>query len=111
MSVIFDNRAQFTIDGRTAELTGPAAAPCRMGSSHGIYNPTDRPTQWMNIAVGTVRGRYDAFDLDDDRLGAAVDAKPVFMTIKMEKSLLKTVTGKIGRASCRERRESAGQTG
>src|SRR5262245_49632681 len=32
MFVIFDNRAQFTIDGRTAELAGPVGAPCRMGS-------------------------------------------------------------------------------
>lgn len=96
MFVIFDNRAQFTIDGRTAELAGPAAAPCRMGSSHGIYNPTDRPTQWMNIAVGTVRGRYDAFDLNDDRVGATLDAKPVFMTAKMDKSLLKAAPGMNG---------------
>ena len=89
MFVIFDNRAQFTIDGRTAELAGPAGAPCRMGSSHGIYNPTDTPTQWMNIAVGTVRGRYDAFDLGDDRVGVPLDAKPIFMNMKLDKMLLK----------------------
>jgi len=91
MFVIFDNKAQFTIDGRTAELTGPAGAPCRMGSSHGIYNPTDAPTQWMNIAVGSVRGRYDAFDLGDDRVGVPLDAKPIFMNMKLDKSLLKPV--------------------
>ena len=55
MFVIFDNEAQFTIDGRTSALQGPAGAPCRMGRSHAIYNPTDKPTQWMNIAVGSVR--------------------------------------------------------
>jgi uncharacterized cupin superfamily protein len=91
MFVIFDNKAQFTIDGRTAELAGPAGAPCRMGSSHGIYNPTDSPTQWMNIAVGSVRGRYDAFDLGDDRVGVPLDAKPIFMSVKLDKSLLKPV--------------------
>lgn len=91
MFVIFDNKAEFTIDGRTAELTGPAGAPCRMGSSHGIYNPTDMPTQWMNIAVGSVRGRYDAFDLGDDRVGVPLDAKPIFMNMKLDKSLLKAV--------------------
>ena len=31
MFVIFDNEAQFTIDGRTSLLKGPAGAPCRMG--------------------------------------------------------------------------------
>src|SRR5262245_53332205 len=91
MFVIFDNKAQFTIDGRTAELAGPAGAPCRMGSSHGIYNPTDAPTQWMNIAVGSVRGRYDAFDVGDDRVGVPLDAKPVFMNMKLDKALLKPV--------------------
>jgi len=91
MFVIFDNKAQFTIDGRTAELTGPAGAPCRMGSSHGIYNPTDVPTQWMNIAVGSVRGRYDAFDMGDDRVGVPLDPKPIFMNMKLNKALLKPV--------------------
>jgi mannose-6-phosphate isomerase-like protein (cupin superfamily) len=96
MFVIFGNRAQFTIDGRTAELVGPAAAPCRMGSSHGIYNPTDQPTQWMNIAVGSVRGRYDAFDLHDDRVGVSLDAKPVFMNIKIDRALLESVRAMNG---------------
>ena len=49
MFVIFDGAAQFTIDGRTSLIRGPAGAPCRMGHSHAIYNPTDRPVQWMNI--------------------------------------------------------------
>jgi mannose-6-phosphate isomerase-like protein (cupin superfamily) len=96
MFVIFDNSAQFTIDGRTSELTGPAAAPCRMGSSHGIYNPTDRPTQWMNIAISSVRGRYDAFDLNDDRVGVTVDPKPVFIHVQMDKNLLQPVKGMNG---------------
>ena len=96
MFVIFDNKAQFTIDGRTAELNGPAAAPCRMGSSHGIYNPTDRPTQWMNIAVATVRGRNDAFDLSDDRVGVPLDSKPIFINIKFDKTLLESKSGMHG---------------
>jgi mannose-6-phosphate isomerase-like protein (cupin superfamily) len=36
MFVIFDGEAQFTIDGRTSLLKGPAGAPCRMGHSHAI---------------------------------------------------------------------------
>ena len=38
MFVILDGEAQFTIDGRTSLIKGPAGAPCRMGHSHGIYN-------------------------------------------------------------------------
>jgi mannose-6-phosphate isomerase-like protein (cupin superfamily) len=96
MFVILDNRAQFTVDGRTAEIVGPAAAPCRMGSSHGIYNPTDQPTQWMNIAVGSVRGRYDAFDLNDDRVGVQLDSKPVFISVRMDRSLLRGMASMNG---------------
>ena len=51
MFVILDGEAQFTIDGRTSLLKGPAGAPSRMGHSHAIYNPTDKPVQWMNINV------------------------------------------------------------
>ncbi len=95
MFVIFDGEAQFTIDGRTAWLKAPAGAPCRMGHSHAIYNPTDKPVEWMNIAVGTVKGKYDNFDLGDDRSTAALDAKPVFISMQLDRSLLKPL-GAIG---------------
>jgi mannose-6-phosphate isomerase-like protein (cupin superfamily) len=85
MFVILDGQAQFTIDGRTSLIQGPAAAPCRMGHSHAIYNPTDRPIQWMNIAVGTIKGKYDNFDLGDDRSDAALDPKPVFINARLHK--------------------------
>lgn len=91
MFVIFDNEAQFTIDGRTSLLKGPAGAPCRMGRSHAIYNHTDKPTEWMNIAVGSSKLKYDAFDLEDDRVGAALDAKPVFVTLRLDRQMLKPV--------------------
>ena len=38
MFVILDGEAQFTIDGRTSLLKGPAGAPARLGHSHAIYN-------------------------------------------------------------------------
>jgi mannose-6-phosphate isomerase-like protein (cupin superfamily) len=91
MFVILDNEAQFTIDGRTSTLAGPAGAPCRMGHSHGIYNQTDRPTQWMNIAVASVKAKYDNFDLGDDRVGAPLDAKPVFINFRLDRKLLQPV--------------------
>jgi mannose-6-phosphate isomerase-like protein (cupin superfamily) len=53
MFVILDNEAQFTIDGRTSRLEGPAGSPCRIGHSHGIYNPTEPPNR-----VDEHRGRY-----------------------------------------------------
>jgi mannose-6-phosphate isomerase-like protein (cupin superfamily) len=91
MFFILDNEAQFTINGRTSQIEGPASVPCRMSNSHAIYNHTDRPTQWMNIAVSTRKGKYDAFDLGDDRAGATLDKIPVFISARYDKSLLKPV--------------------
>jgi mannose-6-phosphate isomerase-like protein (cupin superfamily) len=91
MFFILDNEAQFTINGRTSQIEGPASVPCRMSDSHAIYNHTDRPTQWMNIAVSTRKGKYDAFDLGDDRAGAPLDRIPVFISARYDKSRLKPV--------------------
>jgi mannose-6-phosphate isomerase-like protein (cupin superfamily) len=96
MFVIFDGEAQFTIDGRTSTLKAPAGAPCRMGHSHAIYNPTDRPIQWMNINVSSVKGKYDAFDLHDGRVDVSLDAIPVFMTMKLLPDLLRPVNDMHG---------------
>jgi mannose-6-phosphate isomerase-like protein (cupin superfamily) len=88
MFVILDGEAQFTIDGRTSTLKGPAGAPCRMGHSHAIYNATDRPVEWMNINVSSVKGKYDAFDLGDPRVDVSLDPVPVFITMRLWRSLL-----------------------
>jgi len=96
MFVILDGEAQFTIDGRTSVLKGPAGAPCRMGHSHAIYNATDKPVQWMNINVAAMRGTYDAFNLGDPRVDVAIDAIPVFMTMRLDRALLRPVNGMSG---------------
>src|SRR5690349_16104543 len=93
MFVIFDGEAQFTVDGRTSVLKGPAGAPVPMGHSHAIYNHTDKPIQWMNINVSARKGVYDAFDLSDGRVGAALDPIPTFMTMRLDQSLLRLATG------------------
>jgi mannose-6-phosphate isomerase-like protein (cupin superfamily) len=91
MFVILDGEAQFTIDGRTSVLKGPAGAICRMGHSHAIYNATDKPVQWMNINVTAMKGTYDAFNLGDPRVDVALDRIPVFMTMQLDRALLKPV--------------------
>lgn len=96
MFVIFDGEAQFTVDGHTSALKAPVGAPTRTGSSHAIYNPLDRPIEWMNINVGMFEGRYDAFNLDDGRVGAALDPIPVFMTTKLYRDLLSPVLNMTG---------------
>ena len=96
MFVIFDGEAQFTIDGRTSVLKGPAGAPVRMGHSHAIYNPTDRPVEWMNINVSARKGVYDAFDLNDPRVDVQLDPIPVFMSMRLDRSLLRPLEGLNG---------------
>jgi len=89
MFLILDGEAQFTIDGRTASVKGPAGALCRTGHSDAIYNPGPGPVQWMNLNVSLVAGVYDTFDLGDTRAGAALDAIPTFMTIRLDTSQLR----------------------
>jgi mannose-6-phosphate isomerase-like protein (cupin superfamily) len=96
MFVILDGEAQFTIDGRTSTLKGPAGAPTRMGHSHAIYNATDQPVQWLNINVTAFRGVYDAFDLSDGRVGAALDPIPQFMTMQLDPARLQSIESMQG---------------
>ena len=65
----------------------------RIGHSHAIYNATEKPVQWMNINVTAMRGTYDNFDLRDDRVGAALDPIPVFMTMRLDRALLRPMAG------------------
>ena len=98
MFLILDGEAQFTVDGRTATVKGPAGVLCRTGHSHAIYNPGPAPVQWMNLNVSLVAGVYDNFDLDDTRVGAALDRVPTFMTMRLDASLLRAA-GARGRGA------------
>jgi mannose-6-phosphate isomerase-like protein (cupin superfamily) len=88
MFIVFDGQAEFTVDGRTSVLHGTVGAPVRMGHSHAIYNPSDKPVEFMNINIASIKGHYDAFNLSDARVGAPKDATPVFMTMNLDKALL-----------------------
>ncbi|MGH9404036.1 MAG: cupin domain-containing protein [Terriglobia bacterium] len=96
MFIIFGDEAQFTIDGRTSVVKGPAGAPCRMGHSHAIYNPSNKPVEFMNINVSAVKEKYDAFNLSDARIGVPLDPIPVFMTMRLDKELLRPIEGYLG---------------
>ena len=98
MFVILDGEAQFTIDGRTATVKGPAGVLCRTGHSHAIYNPGPSPVQWMNLNVSMIAGVYDNFDLGDTRVGATLDPIPTFMTMRLDASLLRAA-GARGRGA------------
>ena len=101
MFVILDGEAQFTIDGRTSILKGPAGAPARMGSSHAIYNHTDKPVQWLNINVTARKGVYDNFDLGDTRVDAPLDPIPQFISMRLDPNNLRPLTAEKGTVRAR----------
>jgi mannose-6-phosphate isomerase-like protein (cupin superfamily) len=94
MFVILDGEAQFTINGRTSTVKGPAGVICRAGSSHAIYNASSTPLQWMNLNVSLHAGVYDAFDLGDTRAGAALDPIPTFMVMRLDRDLIRPAGGR-----------------
>jgi mannose-6-phosphate isomerase-like protein (cupin superfamily) len=97
MFFILGGEAQFTVDGRTSVVQGPVGVPSRAGRSHALYNPSDQPLEWMNINVLTAsvaagpgaRDPMATFDLGDDRVGVPLDPKPVFMTVRFSRDLLR----------------------
>jgi len=95
MFVILDGEAQFTVNGRTSLIKGPAGVPDQIGHSHGIYNPTDQPLQWLNINVGITK-TYDTFNLGDSLEHQNLDPIPQFVNYRLDKSLLKPVSAMDG---------------
>jgi mannose-6-phosphate isomerase-like protein (cupin superfamily) len=92
MYFILDGEAQFSVDGHTSVLKGPAGALCPMGHSHALYNATDKPIQWMNISVSSIRGKGSAYNMDDTMEKVAViDPIPYFVTMRLDHSLLRPV--------------------
>ena len=67
-----------------------------MGHSHAIYNPTDKPVQWMNINVSMAKDQYDAFNLNDPRVDVPLDPIPQFITMRLDRALLRPVNAMNG---------------
>jgi mannose-6-phosphate isomerase-like protein (cupin superfamily) len=99
MFMILDGEAQFTIDGRTALVKGPAGVICRAGHSHAIYNSGTKPVQWVNLNVSLNAGVYDNFDLGDTRAQASLDPIPTFMVGRFDRDLLLRQGGGRGRGA------------
>jgi mannose-6-phosphate isomerase-like protein (cupin superfamily) len=99
MFVILNGEAQFTVDGRTAVVKGPAGVVNPAGHSHALYNSGTEKLQWMNINVTTVAGVGDAFDLGDTRERAVLDPVPTFMTMRLDRNLLRAPGAGPGRGA------------
>jgi mannose-6-phosphate isomerase-like protein (cupin superfamily) len=101
MFVILNGEAQFTVDGRTSVVKGPAAVVCKLGHAHAIYNHGTETLQWMNWQVGATPNVSDAFDLGDSRVGVPLDPIPVFMTARLDRALVKPAVDAAGVTSRR----------
>jgi hypothetical protein len=84
MFIVFDGQAEFTIDGRTSVLLEPLSArsdgplSCHLQSS-------DKPVEFMNINIASIKGHYDA-SLTRPMLGSALPkTRSVFMTMNLTK--------------------------
>jgi mannose-6-phosphate isomerase-like protein (cupin superfamily) len=95
MFVVLDGEAEFTVDGRTSLINGPAGVPDRMGHTHGICNPTDKPVQWLNIKVGLKKGD-DNFNLGDSIERQTLDSISQFVSLRLDRTLLKPVEAMNG---------------
>ena len=113
MFLILDGDCQFTVNGHTAVVPGPVGVPCPAGNSHAVYNPSDKPVDWVNFNVrvaapstpaGPSAGGFPArgafnfsadptgtFNLGDDRVGAKLE-KPGFLhTSQLSRAALRPV--------------------
>jgi mannose-6-phosphate isomerase-like protein (cupin superfamily) len=118
MFLILDSDCEFTVNGQTALLKGPVGVPCKSGNSHAVYNPSNKPADWVNFNVvitdpaqqtaGTPavqggslqrRGSYNysadptgLFETADDRVGVTLVKKPTFInTGQLTKESLRPV--------------------
>lgn len=89
MYVILNGEAEFTINGHTSKIKGPALVPCKMGDAHGIYNTGGETLRWLNFAVSTTKARGDNFDLGDDLSSKKTEPIPQFVSARLTKESLK----------------------
>jgi mannose-6-phosphate isomerase-like protein (cupin superfamily) len=118
MFLILDNDCEFTVNGQTALMKGPVGVPCKSGDSHAVYNPSNKPADWVNFNVVITnpaqqsagapavqgggfqrRGSYNysadptgLFEMGDDRVGVPLVKKPTFInTGQLTKESLRPV--------------------
>ncbi len=120
MFLILDGDCEYTVNGQTALIKGPVGVPCKSGNSHAVYNPSNKPVDWVNFNVTindplqhqtTItgvqaqgggfmrRGAYNysadptgLFETADDRVGIILEKTATFIsTRQLTKDLLRPV--------------------
>jgi mannose-6-phosphate isomerase-like protein (cupin superfamily) len=112
MFLILDGDCEYTVNGHTSLLPGPVGVPCKSGNSHAVYNPSDKPVEWVNFNVRcsnaasggfAPRGVYNfsadpvaLFNLGDDRVGAKLEKPSFIHTGKLTKDAMQQIANMNG---------------
>ena len=95
--IILNAPAQFTVNGKTAELPSGSMVVCNKNSSHGIYNHNaDIDLDWLYFAVTDVKGKGDAVDFGDDLTDKNIESPAPFKYTTLDRSLLHPVLNAHG---------------
>ncbi len=89
MFIVFNAPAEFTVGGRTSLLPTGSTVLCPMTSSHGIYNNSNVPLEWMNLAVSTEKGKFEVIDFGDNLTNQEIESPAPFKWAQFDRSLLK----------------------
>ncbi len=64
--ILLAGSGRSTVDDETEEVYAGDAIPCRLDSTHGLYNHTDEDMEVLNMAVCMEKGKFDSTDVGDD---------------------------------------------
>jgi mannose-6-phosphate isomerase-like protein (cupin superfamily) len=93
MYFVFGSPAEFTINGHTSFLPANSSVLCPLGSSHGVYNNSDKPVNWLAIGVSNVKGKGSAIDFGDSLTNKTPESPAPFRWTQFDRSLLKPLKG------------------
>jgi len=87
--IVFNEPAEFTVNGHTSLLPAGTCVFSPMGSSNGLYNNSDETLEWLGIEVRRGKGEYKCIDYGDDLTHQKLESPPQFAWAQFDRSLLK----------------------
>ena len=91
MYFAFDRPAEFTVNGHTALLPAGSCVLCPLSSSHGIYNNSDEPLEFLNIAVLSEMDK-GVVNYGEDLTNQKIESPAPFKWANFDRTLLKPIT-------------------
>ncbi|MFC1692583.1 cupin domain-containing protein [Candidatus Latescibacterota bacterium] len=106
MYFVFNAPAEFTVDGHTSLLPANTCVLCPLGSSHALYNNSDKTLEFLTIAVTKVKDKGDEnIKYGEVPKRAKLETPTVFRWANFDRSLTKLVgPAHIGKGKILNRR-------